>query len=120
MSTTVKIIPGDTLASISKKTGIPVPVLMTVNGIADANKIRAGQTLTIPDATTDQAALPLPVPSPAAPMANGALPINRSKYALPVSQYFAREFPKDLIVLHFTAGNTADVDFLVPQQGKRQ
>lgn len=107
MSTTIKINAGDTLTSVSKKTGIPVPVLMTVNGIADANKIRAGQMLTIPDATTDQAALPLPLSPPAASTFNGALPVNRTKYALPASQYFAREFPKDMIVLHFTAGSNA-------------
>lgn len=38
---------------------------------------------------------------------SGNLVIDRKRFALPESQYFNREFPKDLIVLHFTAGQTA-------------
>jgi N-acetyl-anhydromuramyl-L-alanine amidase AmpD len=34
--------------------------------------------------------------------------INTTKSALPKSEYFQEEYPKDLIVLHFTAGSTAD------------
>ncbi|MDX1980929.1 MAG: N-acetylmuramoyl-L-alanine amidase [Bryobacteraceae bacterium] len=34
-------------------------------------------------------------------------PINRTRFQLPPSQYFQQSYPKDLIVLHFTAGTSA-------------
>jgi N-acetylmuramoyl-L-alanine amidase. len=37
--------------------------------------------------------------------------INNTKYRLPKNKYFQEETPKDLIVLHFTAGSTASGAF---------
>jgi N-acetyl-anhydromuramyl-L-alanine amidase AmpD len=105
--TTHKVLSGQTLAAIARRFGVSVPALMTVNGIADPNKVRAGQTLLIPEATTDQASLP-PLLPPVKPATTASgLVIDRKKFALPESQYFTAHFPKDLIVLHFTAGQTA-------------
>ncbi len=39
---------GDTLDSISKKLGVTVADLIAANGIADPNRIAAGQRLTVP------------------------------------------------------------------------
>lgn len=96
---------GNTLSTIAKKFGLNVNALMMANSIADPSKIKIGQVLTIPEATTDLAALP-PMPAPA-PAVSGGPAIDRKKLRLPQSQYFGQEFPKDLIVLHFTAGSTA-------------
>jgi len=96
---------GNTLSTIAKKFGLTVNALMMANAIGDPNKIKVGQVLTIPEATTDLAALP-PLPPPATATPSGPA-IDRKKFRLPQSQYFAQAFPKDLIVLHFTAGSTA-------------
>jgi LysM repeat protein len=105
--TTYTVKSGDTLSSIAKKFGINVPALMTVNAITDPNKIKVGKSLLIPEATTDLAALPVPAPPAPNVTTAAGLVIDRKKFALPPSQYFANEFPKDLIVLHFTAGQSA-------------
>ena len=103
--TTYAVQPGNTLSAIAKKFGVTVPAIMTENNIADPNKLSVGQTLIIPEFTTDQASLPpIFTPTPTPP---GAIAINRTDFALGVGQYFAEVFPKDLVVLHFTAGRTA-------------
>jgi N-acetyl-anhydromuramyl-L-alanine amidase AmpD len=55
--------------------------------------------------STDEMALS-PAGQPGAADTNG-LEIDRTTLVLPPSEYYAREFRKDLIVLHFTAGATA-------------
>jgi nucleoid-associated protein YgaU len=47
---------GDTLQGISDKLGIALPDLAAANGIADPNKIQAGQRLTVPPAAPAPAA----------------------------------------------------------------
>lgn len=54
---TYEVKPGETLARVAKRTGVPVSALAKVNGITDPNRVRAGQVLTIPSGD----------PSPAAP-----------------------------------------------------
>jgi LysM repeat protein len=54
---------GDTLTKIAKRYGTTVAALQSGNNIKDPNKIRAGATLNIPDAT------PAATPAPAAPVA---------------------------------------------------
>lgn len=46
--TRVQIEPGETLYSVSRRYGIPVDVLQRVNGLSDANAVRAGQQIIIP------------------------------------------------------------------------
>lgn len=49
---TYTIQPGDTLSKISAKTGVSLQKIVDVNGITDANKIIAGNTLTLIDLPT--------------------------------------------------------------------
>jgi LysM repeat protein len=96
---------GNTLSVIARKFGIPLSALIAANQITDPNQLKVGQKLLIPSADTDQSTLPPapePLPAVAAPIA-----IDRKKFALAPGQYFAETFPKDLIVLHFTAGSSA-------------
>lgn len=44
-----KVKPGDTLSQIAKKSGTTVRAIMKASGIKNANQIRAGQQITIPD-----------------------------------------------------------------------
>ncbi len=46
------VVPGDTLTAIAKRFGVTVLDLMTLNAIADARALRAGQRLRIPGAQT--------------------------------------------------------------------
>jgi len=86
---TYTVCPGDTLYRIAKNLAVPLEALRAANGIDSSSKIRPGQLLVIPS------------PSRAAP------PIDRTTLRLPGEKYFRHEFPKDLIVLHFTAGSSA-------------
>jgi murein DD-endopeptidase MepM/ murein hydrolase activator NlpD len=45
------VAPGDTLGAIASRFGVPLDVLIATNGIDDPNRIRAGQSLVIPDAS---------------------------------------------------------------------
>jgi N-acetyl-anhydromuramyl-L-alanine amidase AmpD len=93
--------PGNSLSGIAKKFGIPLGALIAANQITDPNRLKVGQKLLIPSVTTDEASLPTQSTAPA------ALSIDRKKFALAAGQFFTEEFPKDLIVLHFTAGQSA-------------
>ena len=46
-ATTYKVAPGDSLSGIAARFGTTTRNLMSINGIADANRIRIGQVLTI-------------------------------------------------------------------------
>lgn len=54
---------GDTLGSVARRFGVPVAAITSVNGITDANKVREGRLLTIPDKTTAQLAVAQPIAS---------------------------------------------------------
>jgi murein DD-endopeptidase MepM/ murein hydrolase activator NlpD len=65
---------GDTLSGVAKRFDVPVAALTAANDIKDANKVREGQTLTIPDHAAAQvaAAKPIAAVKPAdAPVAAG-------------------------------------------------
>ena len=96
---------GNSLSSIAKKFGIPLSALIAANQITDPNQLKVGQKLLIPSVTTDEASLPTRPPAPT-PVPS-ALSIDRKKFALAAGQFFTEEFPKDLLVLHFTAGQSA-------------
>jgi len=61
---TYKVEKGDSVAVIAKKFGVDAKALLTANGLADAKKLKAGQTLTIPGKTAAPA--PLAAAKPAA------------------------------------------------------
>jgi LysM repeat protein len=61
MANTVTVKSGDTLGKIAARLGTTVQALAEANGIADVNKIRVGQVLTVPGGA------PAPPPASAAP-----------------------------------------------------
>ena len=61
----VVVRPGDTLTSISKRHGVPIPRIVELNGLADPNRIYVGQRLRVTGASASAA----PSPAPAAPAA---------------------------------------------------
>jgi N-acetyl-anhydromuramyl-L-alanine amidase AmpD len=97
--------PGNSLSGIAKRFGVPLGALIAANQITDPNRLKVGQKLLIPSVTTDEASLPTRLLSPR-PVPS-ALWIDRKKFALAAGQFFPEQFPKDLIVLHFTAGQSA-------------
>jgi LysM repeat protein len=52
--------PGDTLSKIARSFGVTKEILMSANGISDANHIEIGQRIEIPPATVVIAQLPTP------------------------------------------------------------
>ena len=77
---------GDTLSKIAKQYGTTVSALASANSIKDANKIRAGATINIPDAAAPAAAPAQPVaatPAPAAAPAPAATPAATPAYTAP-------------------------------------
>lgn len=103
---------GDTIWSLARKFGVPAHLLLEVNEVSDPSKLKVGRTLTIPSVTTDTSEHAATGPAllretpPVAPLA-----INRTRFKMPVSQFVAEETPKDLVMLHFTAGASADGAF---------
>ena len=101
--------PGDSLSKIAQRFGVPVGALTQVNAIANPNSISVGAVLTIPETSSDAmdavepvfAAPPSPADGPDAPT------INRKRFVLPAKEYFPTVTKKDLIVLHYTAGQSA-------------
>ena len=97
--------PGNSLSGIAKKFGIPLGALISANQITDPNRLKAGQKLVIPSVTTDEASLPT-LDAGRTPL-RSTVAIDRKKFSLAAGQFFSEEFPKDLLVLHFTAGQSA-------------
>jgi N-acetyl-anhydromuramyl-L-alanine amidase AmpD len=100
---------GDTLGKIARRFGVPVEAIVLLNRIENPDRIRAGQELTIPEATTDTmtaATVPVEAPPERAPAAGGPA-INRTRFALPAKEFIGEVAVKDLVVLHFTAGASA-------------
>src|SRR3954469_884534 len=52
---------GDTLGRIATKFHVPLGALTAANDIADANKVKAGQKLTVPDPKAAQVAAATPI-----------------------------------------------------------
>ncbi len=104
---------GDTLGKIARRFGVSLDAIVRLNDIRNPDRIRAGTTLRIPELTTDAMdAIPLPVEPPPPPGATTtAPPINRSRFVLPPKEFFPEIVDKDLIVLHFTAGQSAQSAF---------
>ena len=102
---TYKIKKGDTLGKVAKKLygdSQKYTLIAKANGIKDPDKIKVGQVLDIPfdrediSDSTDLMAIQ-----------SQEIPIDRITMRLPEGQYINEPKPKDLIVLHFTAGTTA-------------
>jgi N-acetyl-anhydromuramyl-L-alanine amidase AmpD len=104
---------GDTLGKIARKFSVSMDGIVRLNNIPNPDRIRVGTTLRIPELTTDgMDAVPLPVEPPLAPGAvTSTIPINRSRFVLPTKEFFPEVVEKDLIVLHFTAGQSAQSAF---------
>lgn len=98
--------PGDTISLISRRLGVPLHLLIEVNSITDANRIKVGQILKVPSVTTD-ASDHEPDTAPVRPPAPPPLAIDRKTFRLPPSGYIAEQHDKDLVLLHFTAGTSA-------------
>ena len=97
--------PGNSLSGIAKKYGVPLGALIAANQITDPNQLKVGQKLLIPSVTTDEASLPTRAAG-RTPL-RSTVSIDRKKFSLAAGQFFSEEFPKDLLVLHFTAGQSA-------------
>lgn len=82
---------GSTLFSIARALRIPLSDLIAANQITDPSRLQVGQRLIIPSRR--------PASKPVA--------IDRKTLAIGPRHYFAQKFPKDLIMLHFTAGSSA-------------
>ncbi len=96
---------GDTLSTIARRFGLPLHLLIEVNNIADPNKVKVGRILTLPPMTTDSTDhIETPVSAALSPT---PIAINQESLRLPASGYIGEKHPKDLIVLHFTAGPSA-------------
>ncbi len=110
---TYKVKSGDTLFTLSRKFSISVDAIANLNQIKDPNQIGVGLELEIPEYTTDamDAVMdPVEVP-PAVPDLLVEPKINRRRFELPPKEYMPTVCNKDLIVLHFTAGRTAQSAF---------
>ena len=57
---------GDTLSGVAKRFDVPVPAITAANGIKDADKVREGRTLTIPEHAAAQVAAAKPIAAVAA------------------------------------------------------
>lgn len=69
MPDTIRVKSGDTLSAIAKRHGTTVAALVRENGIKDANRIKAGQTIVLPTMGQDNLTLSKPAQpgEPAAP-----------------------------------------------------
>jgi len=104
---------GDTLGKIARKFSISLDGIVRLNNIRNPDRIREGTALFIQELTTDAMdAVSLPVEQPAPQgEVSSAIPINRSRFVLPTKEFFPEVVEKDLIVLHFTAGQSAQSAF---------
>lgn len=74
---------GDALSKIAKKFGVKQADLMAANGIKDANKIRIGQKLKIPDGAAKAAAPKAEAPKAKAPKAEAVPAVDAPKADAP-------------------------------------
>ena len=103
---------GDTLSKIAKRFNVGLDAIVRFNGIRNPDRIRVGQKLKIPEATTDamDAVVPPVAPPPPAPDDLDGPPINRTKFVLPPKEYIGEVKEKDLI--DFAERCTITPDFM--------
>ena len=82
MPSTYQVQPGDSLAKIAKKTGVPIDSLKAANGIVD-KPIRVGQNLTLPNAATSAKNQTASVPVKGQPSAAGTKAQTASAQPMP-------------------------------------
>lgn len=102
---TYKVKSGDTLTAIAERIYGDAQKYMLIanaNNIRDPNKIEVGQVLDIPFDRGD-----ISDSTDLMTIQSQEIPIDRTTMRLPDGQYIADSNPKNLIVLHFTAGTTA-------------
>lgn len=58
---------GDTLSGVARRFGVPVRALTAVNGISDADRVREGRALTIPDQAQAGLAVARPIAAASSP-----------------------------------------------------
>ena len=68
---------GDTLARVAQKLGLPMQALVVVNQIPDANRVKQGQVIKVPDKASAQVAVAKPIVAvaPAGKAAPAATPL---------------------------------------------
>ena len=83
--------------------------IVRLNNIKNLDKIKVGIRLNIPDITTDAMnGVSVPIEPPSQPAASTTpIVVNRTAFALPTKEFYPENFKKDMIVLHFTAGQSA-------------
>lgn len=110
---TYKVRSGDTLAKIAQRFAVSMDTIVRLNTIRNPDRIQAGMELRIPELTTDSMdAVSVPVEQPPAP--GGAIteiPINRGTLVLPTKEFYPEVVEKDLVVLHFTSGQSSQSAF---------
>jgi N-acetyl-anhydromuramyl-L-alanine amidase AmpD len=97
---------GDTLSKIAKQfynDASKYDIIAKANNITNPNSIHVGQVLQIPD---------VPPPLVEQDSILFYLNINTTKFRLPTTEYFTEPQPKQMVMLHFTAGLTAESAFL--------
>lgn len=75
-STTYVVRSGDVLSTIARRLGTSTAELVRLNGLANPDRLRIGQVLTVP-ATGQAAPTPAPAPAPSAPPASPPGSVNR-------------------------------------------
>jgi LysM repeat protein len=102
-----KVKAGDTLWKIARRFHVSMDNLVELNNLRNPDKLKVGAELRIPDLTTDaRDAAAAPIAGPPPPSMS-TLAIDRSRFVLSPTEYYPVSMPKDLIVLHFTAGADA-------------
>ncbi len=106
---TYKVKAGDSLWKIAKKFSVSMDSIVRLNNIKNPDKIKVGIRLNIPDITTDaMGGVSVPIEPPSKPTASTTpIVVNRTAFALPTKEFYPENFKKDMIVLHFTAGQSA-------------
>jgi N-acetylmuramoyl-L-alanine amidase/LysM repeat protein len=78
---TYTVAPGDTLSGIALATGVGQAELARLNGLPDANQVRAGQTLRLTAGATPSGGKPAPTGAGGSSAASGAGPANGANTA---------------------------------------
>ena len=104
-----KVKANDTLWKIARKFSVSMDSIVRLNNIKNPDKIKTGIHLNIPDTTTDaMGGVSVPIEPPSKPVASAtAIVVNRTDCALPAKEFYPEVVKKDIVVLHFTAGQSA-------------